>query len=167
MKTNEIKYLDLVNNIIKYLNENNPGDNYIFTELYRWGDDVDVGGEVPCAWRDIYGVIIKQGSVSDKTYELFDEYDYTRSKEISVKHLLENDIIYCYKVKDRSTDALRYSYSKLYRRIKSRMHINPKAIINIDDAFLYFKSIDEELLNNVVSNIKNGKQKVLMRKNIF
>ena len=162
---NEIKYLDLINDIVKHLNEKNPEDNYIFTELYYWYDDVYIGGEVPCAGRNIYGVILKQDQITDETFNNLKKYDCLETREEAAKYMIDNNIIYCYGLNDRNTDALRFSISKFYRYIKSRTHVNSRAKINIDNAMQYFKCIDEELLNNVIFNIKsNNKPSVLAKK---
>ena len=156
---NEVKYLDLINDIVNHLNEQNPEDNYRFTELYCWYDEGYIGGEVPCAGRMIYGVILREDQITPETFDNLKKFDCSESREEAAKYLLDNNIIYCYTFNDRNTDALRFSISKLYRRIKSRIHVNPRTKINLDDAMQYFRCINEELL----SSIKNDRKQMVLK----
>ena len=164
----EYNYSKFIKRIVEKLNENNNGSQYYLTELFNWYDTIFAeGGEVPCAGRRIFGVILNENPVSDLTYRNIKEFTFSRKDsavEEAKKYLLDNNIVYCYYVDDENTDILMMSYNRLYRYFHSRLHVNRKLNISIDEAKKHFYCINEDLLNSVIDDINQEESQSLVRK---
>ena len=154
MKDNKVNYLKFLKYMVEYLNNQNPEDNYRFTELSQWYDYMDE----PSSARVVYGIITKENPVSEKSFEMLKKYKSGEDIEEAQEYLKNNNIIYCYNVNDH-TDILRYYYG---RKSKFTSVINKKYSVDINWVKKDFEYIDKELLDNIISSVKNNPR--LLRK---
>ena len=154
MNNNEINYKKLLKLIICYLNNNDKDKKYRFEELSTPYTTYYIDGTEILSGLRLYGIIANEKPVSGKTFNNIKMFDNSRDeidRESARKYLLDNNVIYCY-CGDKDM------FGTLY------WNCRPNDIIDLNKAQHYFRCIDGELLDNVVSDIKQNGQSVLTRK---